>query len=260
MPEDHVRHAPLIDQQTPPRPRAVRPRHAASLIVLSRRRRRRVDADGHARREASVHAEPPGVSRRRGGSRRSRAPRRARRCRSRPNVCCARTPTSDLRTGSASPRRANCMRKPASRSASRPAWMCCICWHVPSRRRQVRSGSTHGSSRSMRGMCRASSGVTASSRTCATIAMQEALALDLAMPTRRVLERLQLWLAMSDAGACRTHARPGHAARSRVADGVTAGLCRFRLVCKARYVAFEVHTWWSAPRRSRSLNRSGPLY
>lgn len=33
MPEDHVRHAPLIDQQTPPRPRAVRPRHAASLIV-----------------------------------------------------------------------------------------------------------------------------------------------------------------------------------------------------------------------------------
>ena len=33
MPEDHVRHAPLIDQQSPPRPRAVRPRHAASLIV-----------------------------------------------------------------------------------------------------------------------------------------------------------------------------------------------------------------------------------
>ncbi|HET7884059.1 MAG TPA: NUDIX hydrolase [Acetobacteraceae bacterium] len=33
MPEDHARHAPLIDQQSPPRPRAVRPRHAASLIV-----------------------------------------------------------------------------------------------------------------------------------------------------------------------------------------------------------------------------------
>jgi 8-oxo-dGTP pyrophosphatase MutT (NUDIX family) len=33
LPEDHVRHAPLIDQQTPPRPRAVRARHAASLIV-----------------------------------------------------------------------------------------------------------------------------------------------------------------------------------------------------------------------------------
>jgi 8-oxo-dGTP pyrophosphatase MutT (NUDIX family) len=33
LPEDHVRHAPLIDQQTPPRPRAVRPRHAASLVV-----------------------------------------------------------------------------------------------------------------------------------------------------------------------------------------------------------------------------------
>src|SRR3954447_8238540 len=33
LPEDHVRHAPLIDQQTPPRPRAVRARHADSLIV-----------------------------------------------------------------------------------------------------------------------------------------------------------------------------------------------------------------------------------
>ncbi|HUD61922.1 MAG TPA: hypothetical protein VMQ99_20650, partial [Acetobacteraceae bacterium] len=33
MPEDHVHRAPLIDQRTPPRPRAVRPRHAASLIV-----------------------------------------------------------------------------------------------------------------------------------------------------------------------------------------------------------------------------------
>src|SRR5579883_1456156 len=33
LPEDHVHHAPLIDQQSPPRPRAVRPRHAASLIV-----------------------------------------------------------------------------------------------------------------------------------------------------------------------------------------------------------------------------------
>ena len=33
MPEDHVRHAPLIDQTSPPRPHAVRPRHAASLIV-----------------------------------------------------------------------------------------------------------------------------------------------------------------------------------------------------------------------------------
>jgi 8-oxo-dGTP pyrophosphatase MutT (NUDIX family) len=33
LPEDHVHHAPLIDNQTPPRPRAVRPRHAASLLV-----------------------------------------------------------------------------------------------------------------------------------------------------------------------------------------------------------------------------------
>jgi 8-oxo-dGTP pyrophosphatase MutT (NUDIX family) len=33
LPEDHIHRAPLIDQQTPPRPRAVRPRHAASLVV-----------------------------------------------------------------------------------------------------------------------------------------------------------------------------------------------------------------------------------
>jgi len=33
LPEDHVRHTTLIDQQTSPRPRAVRPRHAASLVV-----------------------------------------------------------------------------------------------------------------------------------------------------------------------------------------------------------------------------------
>jgi 8-oxo-dGTP pyrophosphatase MutT (NUDIX family) len=38
LPERRVRHAPLppaslVDQQTPPRPHAVRPRHAASLIV-----------------------------------------------------------------------------------------------------------------------------------------------------------------------------------------------------------------------------------
>lgn len=33
MPEDHAPHTPLIDQETPSRPRAVRPRHAASLVV-----------------------------------------------------------------------------------------------------------------------------------------------------------------------------------------------------------------------------------
>ena len=33
MPEDHVPHAPLIDQSEPPRPDVVQPRHAASLVV-----------------------------------------------------------------------------------------------------------------------------------------------------------------------------------------------------------------------------------
>lgn len=33
MPEDHHRHVTLVDQQEPPRPRTVRARHAASLLV-----------------------------------------------------------------------------------------------------------------------------------------------------------------------------------------------------------------------------------
>ena len=34
MPEDHIHRTPLIDQSEPPRPRAVRARHAASIVVL----------------------------------------------------------------------------------------------------------------------------------------------------------------------------------------------------------------------------------
>ena len=34
MPEDHVHHASLVDQNEPPRPRTVRARHAASIVVL----------------------------------------------------------------------------------------------------------------------------------------------------------------------------------------------------------------------------------
>lgn len=34
MPEDHAHRAELIDQQEAPRPKAVRPRHAASIVVL----------------------------------------------------------------------------------------------------------------------------------------------------------------------------------------------------------------------------------
>ena len=34
MPEDHAHHADLVDQSEPPRPGVVQPRHAASLVVL----------------------------------------------------------------------------------------------------------------------------------------------------------------------------------------------------------------------------------
>ncbi len=36
MPEDHAHHADLVDQSEPPRPGVVQPRHAASLVVLRR--------------------------------------------------------------------------------------------------------------------------------------------------------------------------------------------------------------------------------
>jgi 8-oxo-dGTP pyrophosphatase MutT (NUDIX family) len=36
LPEDHAHHADLIDQSEPPRPGVVQPRHAASLVVLRR--------------------------------------------------------------------------------------------------------------------------------------------------------------------------------------------------------------------------------
>jgi 8-oxo-dGTP pyrophosphatase MutT (NUDIX family) len=37
LPEDHVHHATLVDQSETPRPKAVRARHAASIIVLRQR-------------------------------------------------------------------------------------------------------------------------------------------------------------------------------------------------------------------------------
>ena len=47
---------------------------------------------------------------------------------------------------------------------------------------------------------------TANSKDLRYYAMQEALALDLAMPTRRVLERLRVWLATSETErAAQTH-------------------------------------------------------
>ena len=58
----------------------------------------------------------------------------------------------------------------------------------------------------MRGMSPATLGGDGELEGLRYYAMQEALALDLAMPTRRVLERLRLWLAMSEQErAARTH-------------------------------------------------------
>ena len=122
---------------------------------------------------------------------------------------------------------------------SRHAWTCCTIWHARSRRRQVRSASTRGSSLSMRGM---SSGELGGDGELENLRYYRHAGGAGARP--RDADAACAGAAATVAGddrpgACRTHARPGHVARSRVADGVTAGLCRFRLICKARYVAFR---------------------
>ena len=50
--------------------------------------------------------------------------------------------------------------------------------------------------------------------------MTEALALELALPTRRVLERLQQWLALPEAERNSADADTGFVARSRLDHGV----------------------------------------
>ena len=87
----------------------------------------------------------------------------------------------------------------------------------------------------MRGMCRVTLGGDGELENLRYYPMQEALALDLAMPTRRVLERLQLWLAMSEPERAEQTQRPGDAPRSRVADGVIGRGCRRR----CRYCAMN---------------------
>ena len=222
MPEDHVHHAPLIDQQSPPRPRAVRPRHAASLIVYRGDGRRCVDADGHARREASVHAEPAGVSRRRGGSRRSRCAVRHAAVRRRPNICCARTPTSGWPMASASPPRANCTKRPGCQLGTPPQL---DVLHLLARAVTPPPSPIRFNARFFAVDARHVSGTLGGDGELEGLrfyAMQEALALDLAMPTRRVLERLRLWLGDERGGTRGADPHAGDASRSRLADGVAA--------------------------------------
>ncbi len=198
MPEDHVRHAPLLDQQTPPRPRAVRPRHAASLIVY------RGDADDVSMlmgMRGAKHRFMPNRLVFPGGA----------------------VDRADLDAPSASPlspHTEHLLRKNANARLAHGLGI------AAARELHEETGLSLGAPPHLRGLHLLARAVTPppgpirfnarffavdARHVMGTLggdgeledlryyAMHEALALDLAMPTRRVLERLRLWLCMSEA-------------------------------------------------------------
>jgi 8-oxo-dGTP pyrophosphatase MutT (NUDIX family) len=195
LPEDHVRHAPLIDQQSPPRPRAVRPRHAASLIVY--------------REEGDAVSMLMGMR----GAKHRFMPNRL----VFPGGAVDR---ADLDTRSAtklSPQTEHLLRKSANARLAHGLGI------AAARELHEETGLTLGVPPHLdalhllaRAVTPPPSPIRFNARFFAVdarhvtgrlggdgeleglrfYAMQEALALDLAMPTRRVLERLRLWLAM----------------------------------------------------------------
>jgi 8-oxo-dGTP pyrophosphatase MutT (NUDIX family) len=197
LPEDHVRHAPLIDQQTPPRPRAVRPRHAASLIVY------RGEGDGVSMlmgMRGAKHRFMPNRLVFPGGA----------------------VDRADLGAPSATPlapRTEHLLRKNATAHLAHGLGI------AAARELHEETGLTLGTPPRLdvlfllaRAVTPPNSPIRFNARFFAVdarhvsgtlggdgeleglrfYAMQEALALDLAMPTRRVLERLRIWLAMHE--------------------------------------------------------------
>jgi 8-oxo-dGTP pyrophosphatase MutT (NUDIX family) len=205
LPEDHVRHAPLIDQSSPPRPRAVRPRHAASLIVY------RGDGDDVSMlmgMRGAKHRFMPNRLVFPGGA----------------------VDRADLNTTSATPLSQQTERLLRKNANERLAHGLGI---AAARELLEETGLSLGAPPRLdalhllaRAVTPPPSPIRFNARFFAVDAshvsgelggdgeleglrfypMQEALALDLAMPTRRVLERLRLWLEMSEhERAARTH-------------------------------------------------------
>jgi 8-oxo-dGTP pyrophosphatase MutT (NUDIX family) len=205
LPEDHVRHAPLIDQQSPPRLRAVRPRHAASLIVYR--------GEGH------------GVSMLMGmrGAKHRFMPNRLvfpggavdRADLSAPSGTALSKQTERLLRKNANERLAHGLGIAAARelheetglSLGVPPRLDVL--HVLARAVTPPPSPIRFNARFFAVDARHVSGELGGDGELENLRyypIQEALALDLAMPTRRVLERLQLWLAMTDQErAQRTH-------------------------------------------------------
>ena len=197
MPEDHVRHAPLIDQRTPPRPRAVRPRHAASLIVY------RGEADDVSMligMRGAKHRFMPNRLVFPGGAV-DRADLDA------PSASPLSPHTEHLLRKSANARLAHGLGIAAARelheetglSLGAPPHLHAL--HLLARAVTPPPGPIRFNARFFAVDARHVTGALGGDGELEGLrfyAMQEALELDLAMPTRRVLERLRLWLALSE--------------------------------------------------------------
>lgn len=205
MPEDHVRHAPLIDQQAPSRPHAVRPRHAASLIVY------RGEGDGVSMlmgMRGAKHRFMPNRLVFPGGAV-DRADLGA------PSSTALSEQTERLLRKNANERLAHGLGIAAARelleetglSLGIPPRLDVL--HVLARAVTPPPSPIRFNARFFAVDAQHVSGELGGDGELENLRyypIQEALALDLAMPTRRVLERLQLWLAMSDQErAERTH-------------------------------------------------------
>jgi len=205
LPEDHAHRAPLIDQQTPPRSGAVRPRHAASLIVY------RGDGD-----EVSMLMGMRGAKHRfmpnrlvfPGGAV-DRADLDA------PSATPLSPQTEHLLRKNANARLAHGLGIAAARelheetglSLGTPPHLHAL--YLLARAVTPPPGPIRFNARFFVVDARHVAGTLGGDGELEGLryyAMREALALDLAMPTRRVLEQLRIWLATSETErAARTH-------------------------------------------------------
>ncbi len=198
MPEDHAHHATLVDNSEPPRPRTVRARHAASLLVLR-----------------TSGSEPEMLMGMRGS-----------RHRFMPNRLVfpgGRVDAADLTAPSETPLSAvteRLLRKSANQHLAHGLGI------AAARELHEETGLTLGHPARLHGLEYLARAITPPSNPIRFNArflivraehvsgelggdgeldnlrffgMSEVMALDLALPTRRVLERLQIWLGMTDA-------------------------------------------------------------
>jgi 8-oxo-dGTP pyrophosphatase MutT (NUDIX family) len=205
LPEDHAHRAPLIDQQTPPRSGAVRPRHAASLIVY------RGDGDDVSMlmgMRGAKHRFMPNRLVFPGGAV-DRADLDA------PSATPLSPQTEHLLRKNANARLAHGLGIAAARelheetglSLGTPPHLHAL--YLLARAVTPPPGPIRFNARFFVVDARHVAGTLGGDGELEGLryyAMREALALDLAMPTRRVLEQLRIWLATSETErAARTH-------------------------------------------------------